>query len=385
VSSSPLVLERDVENREREDRRAPRTVRALPVHADVGLTFFTEFLVLGTSLGVLKLAAAHWGAAGFGEFVLARRALGWIQLPALLGMHLALARFVAMAGASGDRSGEARYIRSGARITITSILVMTAVLLIFERPLAFALLGNSLATSTLRALALAIAGLVVHTVVYGALRGKRRTRAANVLQAIVLGVVPLAAIMMPGTTVDQYLTTTGCAMLALGALVGGSILAEERHHVASLSDGAARRALLEYGASRVPGEVALGALFALPVILAAHRGGAVDAGELGLALSLLQLVGALFSPLGQALLPTISARVASGQCSSENGAYHSARRRDARDVGGDRYRGGNAVALEPVLRTTIWSCRAAGARGRARGGSLRSLRPTALRPGRDSL
>ena len=310
MSSSPLTFERP----EAARRRPPRSLRALPLRADVGVTFAVEFLVLGASLLTLRLAATHWGAAGFGDFVLARRALGWIQLPALLGLHLALARFVAMAEAAGRFREAAGYLRGGTQLIVASLAALVALLLVLQRPLAFLLLGDAGATDTMRAVALAIAGLVAHTVAYGALRGRRRTRAANALQALSLGIVPLVAITLPGVTVVRYLTLTGGAMLVGGALVAASMARGVRG--ATPSPGVTRslrRELLAYGAARVPGELALGALFALPVVLAAHRAGAVAAGQIGLALSLLQLVGALFSPLGQAMLPAISARVAKGE------------------------------------------------------------------------
>lgn len=280
----------------------------------MGVTFLVEFLVLGASLVTLRLAATHWGAAGFGDFVLARRALGWIQLPALLGMHLALARFVAMAEAAGEFKAAAGYLRGGGQLILASLIGLVALLLVFQTPLAFLLLGNDAATDTIRAVALAVAGLVAHTVAYGALRGRRRTRAANALQALSLGIVPLAVITLPDVTVVRYLTFTGGAMLIAGALVAAAMARGVRDAAPTPAEtGVLRSELLAYGAARVPGELALGALFALPVVLAAHRSGAVAAGQIGLALSLLQLIGALFSPLGQAMLPALSARVATGE------------------------------------------------------------------------
>lgn len=284
---------------------------------DLGLTFATEFVILGCSLGVLKLASAQWGAIGFGEFVIARRAMGWIQLPVLVGLHLALARFVAMARANGQASEEASLIRSAALISAVAIAIMATAMLIVPRATAYVLLGSANALSTLRALVLSIAGLVLHTVAYGALRGRRSTSAANAVQWVALGIVPVGTIVWPGITVVRYLTVTGLAMIALSAAVIVSLLMNVRAIKSTPADlRSARSTLLTYGAPRIPGEVALGALFALPVMIAAHRWGAIVAGQIGLAMSFLQLLGALFSPLGQAMLPTLSARVAEGDVRS---------------------------------------------------------------------
>jgi O-antigen/teichoic acid export membrane protein len=48
-------------------------------------------------------------------------------------------------------------------------------------------------------------------------------------------------------------------------------------------------------------------------VFAAHLWGPIEAGRVGLGLSLLQMIGAIFAPLGQVLLPTISAELARGE------------------------------------------------------------------------
>ena len=73
------------------------------------------------------------------------------------------------------------------------------------------------------------------------------------------------------------------------------------------------RELLGYGLPRVPGEFALAALFALPTTLAAHFGGIEEAGFVGLGVSLLSVVGSMFAPLGQIVLPSISTMAAHGR------------------------------------------------------------------------
>ena len=281
---------------------------------DLAVTFGTEFLILGASLLVLRLATQRWGPAGFGEYVLARRTLGWVQLPVLCGLHLALARYVSMAVAEADRDRQASYLAGGALILLASLTLMAVVLLGAPGQLAFLMLGTSDAAPTIRWLILPIAGQVLHAAVYGALRGQRMMRSANGLQAFNLGVVPIAVLLLPGITVPRFLATLGLVWIGVClCAVAGLLVVAPRVQADPAALRRAVRELLRYGIPRVPGEVALGALFTLPVIFAAHLSGTVEAGRISLGLSLVQLTGALFAPLGPVLLPTISAQVALAQ------------------------------------------------------------------------
>jgi O-antigen/teichoic acid export membrane protein len=63
---------------------------------------------------------------------------------------------------------------------------------------------------------------------------------------------------------------------------------------------------------RVPGEIALFGLFAIPPILVAHRVGISAAGYLAFALSLVTLAGSVFGPISLILLPVASELVTGG-------------------------------------------------------------------------
>jgi O-antigen/teichoic acid export membrane protein len=301
-----------IADRDRPAARKP--FAALALRLDLVLTFGIEFLILAASFVVLRLAAHRWGPAGFGEYVLARRSLGWIQLPVLCGLHLALARYIAMARAAEDRTREAAYLRGGLLIVAGSLGLMSACLLAVPGELAFLLLGDSGSAATIRVLVLPIGGMVLHTATYGALRGRQMVRAANALQAFSLGVLPLSAILVPRVTVRGFLALVGSSWILASVLAMIAIyLASPKVSVDRPTLRARVGDLFRYGFPRVPGEVALGALFTLPVTFAAHLAGSVEAGRIGLGLSVLQLVGALFAPLGQVLLPVVSTQLAKGE------------------------------------------------------------------------
>lgn len=278
------------------------------------MTLATELGVLFASLILLKLAAAFTGPAGFGEFVLARRLIGFLQLPTLCGVALGLTRAVAITHARGEIAKEWSYFDGAVLVTgCTSLAVMVG-LLVLSPQVAAVGMGRQDLAGLARAIAPGVAGLVLHAVAYGMLRGRRTMVQANLLQAVNLGLIPLLAFALPHLNVTRLVLATGVAQLvvALIALVAIRSPGPDRLGWKALREGPVRE-LLRYGAPRVPGEFMLGALSALPVTAAAHFGGPIAAGQIGLGQSVLTMLGALFAPLGQVMLPSISARVASGR------------------------------------------------------------------------
>lgn len=275
-------------------------------------TFVTEFLVLGSSILALKLAAVYWGTTGFGEFVLGRRVIGLLQPAILCGMGLAVTRNVAMARAARDQ-GEWDVLDGALVIVAGTLAVTLAIILPAGRLIAVGLFGDGHLAPLARALAPCLVGLVLHYVAYAVLRGRQESKPANLLQAVNLGILPLGAFALPGLSPAALLLWLGLAQCAvsIAALVwlrrpGPAIPA---WRVIWARTG---RGLFRYGAPRVPGEFMLGALGSLPVTAAAHQAGPVFAGQVGLGLSILTLVGSVFTPLGIIMLPRISARVATG-------------------------------------------------------------------------
>ncbi len=280
---------------------------------DYALTFVTEFATLGCSLGALKVAAVAWGAAGFGEYVLARRTLSLLQLPILCGMSVAVTRYVARARSSTAPGTERRYFAAGVLASMTSVGFAVLVLNAVPGPVAGVLLGSSSYSGMIRALSLAIAGLGLHGVAYGFLRGRLSMARANAMQALNLGLIPLAALTASRWGVVAVVTVMGVGWCVVGGVATAVILQRTARAQDGRSGlGGAVRELVGYGLPRVPGEFALGALFTLPVTVAVHYRGVTMAGFIGLGVAFVTMMGSLFAPLGQILLPAVTARAARG-------------------------------------------------------------------------
>ena len=270
---------------------------------DYAATFGAEFFVLVAGLLSLRLAAREFGTDGFGVYVLGRRSLALLQLPATCGMAIGLTRFLALH--AGDRARRSGYFRAGVMIALSTTALCFALLLASVRHGAALLFGDASDVVLLRALGVAMVGLVVHSIAYGVARGRLRMLVANGLQVVSLGLLPLAALSVPGISVSTLFVVLGLGWSVFGGVTLAAFHAAHRAGPA-LRDREAARTLLRFGVARIPGELALGALALLPVNLAAHVGGASAAGYLGIMTSLVTMIVSAFAPLGQLLLPQIA-------------------------------------------------------------------------------
>lgn len=279
---------------------------------DYGITFAAEFVTLAAGLLVLRLAASNWGTVGFGEYVLVRRTLSLLQLPILCNMGIAISRYVAIAGVQAGRHTSATYLLAATAVALGASLACAAVLLLLAGPVASLMFGSARFAPDIRVIAIALPGLVLHGVAYGYYRGRLQLLAANALQVLNLALMPLAAMAIPGASVRQAVLALAIAwnVVALAFMVL-PLLAARAERRDGIGDAIAE--LLRFGAPRVPGEFALVALFSLPTVITAHLGGLEQAGFVGLGVSLLSMVGSMYAPLGQIVLPSVSAMAASGE------------------------------------------------------------------------
>jgi O-antigen/teichoic acid export membrane protein len=276
----------------------------------------TEFAVLLATLLQMRLAAVYWGPQGFGEYVTARRVLGLIQLPLLCGVALGLTRYVSMA--AGDRRvNQGAYFAAGLLIVAATGSVTLAVLSQSSGLAAFLFFGSRDYSDLVRSVSFCLPGTLLHGVAYGWLCGRLQTGRACALQFVNLGLVPTLVFALRGLDVAEALTILGVAWSAAAACFTISILWSNGAHSWQRHDvGRGGLVLLQYGAPRIPAEAVLGIYFALPSILAAHWKGLEAAGFIGVGVSVVRMIGALFTPLGPVLMPTASALGAAGRFDS---------------------------------------------------------------------
>lgn len=276
-------------------------------------TFATEFTVLVSTLVVLRIAALYWGPTGFGEFIVARRTISFLHLPLLCGMGLAITRYVAVARQGATRRSEGAYFISGLLVALSATSMAAVVLWVGAEPLAYLFFGSPEHAAIVCSIALAVFGGVLHGLVYGLFRGRRMMGIANALQFVTSSLVPLVVFMLPGLQVAEMVALQGVlSCLVPGSMVLVLLLGLPAQSWKRTELRGAVTEVTSYGAPRVLGELTLSALLSLPVTVAAHFQGVETAGFIGVGVSLLSMVAALFAPLGHILLPSAAAWAASG-------------------------------------------------------------------------
>lgn len=277
-------------------------------------TMLTEIMVTISGVLILKVAASLLGPTGFGEYALARRAVGLLYLPSIMGLGIAAPRYIAIArsGAMSEHS-EGSFATATLTAGLVPALLVVLVLNVAPNLGAVALFGSDSLARVVPPATIALAGMALHSLVYAVYRGRSEMGLANVMQFVNLGLVPLVAFLRVSHDAATVLAATGGAWLGLSGIALLHVLYRERNDwrgMASMQNHL--RVLLRFGLPRVPGEFALVGLFAIPSLLAVRAHGVVIAGQFSAALSLLTIASGAFAPVGLVILPRASAQAAAG-------------------------------------------------------------------------
>jgi O-antigen/teichoic acid export membrane protein len=276
---------------------------------EYGETFATGFVVLACQLLTYKLAAHFLGKTGFAEYALARRTISILYPVVLLGLGVGLPRYVAMAAGRDDQQGEKQYLGATLWCVGLSSLLCVAILNLVPGALSYLFFGSREYAFLLFPMSLVVTGTAVHSVGYSYFRGILNMRAANLLQFVNLGLIPLAVFFVYGRSIRTALTVLGIVSTAVAAVAllftpWTAALEDNRRQV---------KELLRFGIQRVPGDFILMAMLALPATLVAHQSGIRAAGFVAFGISMVGVIGAVFAPFGLILLPKAGTLLASGR------------------------------------------------------------------------
>lgn len=135
---------------------------------------------------------------------------------------------------------------------------------------------------------------------------------ANILQAINMAITPIIAFAISNTTKGVFVTigliTSGICLICLFIIVKNL----DWHNIGLRLGLSSGKELVRYGFPRVPGDFAMAGLMSLPAVFTAHIAGIRKAGYVAFGVSVLNMTGGFFAPVGLILLPKASQLIASG-------------------------------------------------------------------------
>ena len=281
---------------------------------DFLVTFITEFCVILCVLATYKLADSFFGQKGFTDYSIVRRVIAMIQPVFLIGMHITIPRQIAFyVNESRQKSSE---IFLSAVIILFSISLFTSlVLLLFKKQFAILLFDNISYVKFITPLMLMLAGMTFHSAVYGYYRGMGLMNKANLMQIIMLGVIPLLSIYS-AAGVAPFLVITGVLWIIFSLIFLLTIIIGLKFSFSSVIKNI--RSTLGHGIQRFPADLGIAALLSMPVVFFTHAFGTTESGYLAFSISLLSMTGAALKPIGLVMLPHATLLVATKQYSELN-------------------------------------------------------------------
>ena len=274
---------------------------------DFLLTFATEFFVLASGLLVFKLVAQVLGKDDFLEYSLIRRTVSLIQPALLLGLGVGIPRYMSFSREPLNPGTADPFFTAGLCVLLPASLAFGILLLVLKRTFAFLFFGSSAYAPFIPPIGLMLLGLVLHAAVYSYFRGRLRMGPANLIQLINLALAP-PAVLFFAKRLLSLLIWLGIVWTAVSFIFLAGILIRIRPVFRGLFRP--MKTLLIYGLQRVPGDFGLAALLALPATFTAHLSGVSRAGAVAFGISVLNMAGTAFAPIGLILLPKASRMIA---------------------------------------------------------------------------
>lgn len=282
------------------ERFVPQGARRLA--GSLWVTLAGQAMMLCGLFLVTRISVHVFGAEGFGQYQVARRTLAVVAFPLMCGLGISLPRYVARD--IGNAREVTKWMISSLVFGAMLVAAVLGVGFLASSSIGKWVFGTTGERTLVLALILATAGMFCATLAIAALRGLSRFHYAALLQVVNGAIVPLVALISAEGQVARALVMSGIVWIAIAGLVFVRLGREWECHLPGMGSIAkAVKELFVFGVPRVPGDVALFGLFALPAYAAVLRHDIVRAGFLSVGLSLVQAIATAFASAGFVLLP----------------------------------------------------------------------------------
>jgi O-antigen/teichoic acid export membrane protein len=277
-----------------------------------GSTILTESTILFGQLIAYKLAASYLGKDGFSEYALARRTINLLQPASILGLNIAIPRYVAYSAGRRPADSPENYFAPALLIIGSALVVCLVLLNLMKKSAAFLFLGSPQHDDLIPAVGLFLVGLTLHMACEGYFRGRFAMTRANALRLINLGLMPVIIFPVFRDSAEGVLTAIGASMGVASAVA----LLFTRFGAGVTRLLARAGELVIYGLGRVPADLLQLAFISLPAILIAHLQGIGTAGFVAFGTSVMIMLCSLFPPVSSVLLPEASHMISRGDTDS---------------------------------------------------------------------
>lgn len=282
------------------------------LRADLRGTLIATLVVTLSTVLVTRLLAQALGPIEFGRYIVARRMLSVLAPIVTLMVADGLVRFTAMSRAPRERRN---WLFAGLLVAGIPSATVATLLVVFPGFLADLVIGFTPDGGVLAGFLCFLLGYSLHSVMYAMLRGTGDVHRANILNALIIGVLPVVAIA--ASDVEQaglaLLVVAGPFVLSAVFLLGVMASIKSPSPLVLGEVGEAMRTLVIYGGPRIPGALALNGILAFGPWLLGQSGNLSGAGHLGAGQLLLRVAEPGAVALGLVALPRVASMMANGQ------------------------------------------------------------------------
>ena len=268
---------------------------------DLIATGFVSLIILICIIVITRLLAQGLGPEKFGAYSLARTVVKTIITFAILGMNVAIPRYLAFHSNNPEKQKAYIFYGSGGVLVISLFFILVSV--VFPNTVGLFLFGRAQSRFLLYGTLILMIAHTLHMLTYAFFRGKLRMKYANLFQVLNIGLIPLfVALIWARTDAPTVLWAMGIATIAVIALPFlwqfiGSAFAINR------STSQEMKEIYGYSLPRVPADIGLGLMFVCGPWLAARMGDIREAGYFVVGQSVLNLISTILEAIGLVSLP----------------------------------------------------------------------------------
>ncbi len=284
--------------------------------SDVSYTVVGQVVVMALALLINKVVSNYLQPAEFAVFSIANRTASVLAFIMLLGLGIAIPRYMASARAKGDKRSERALFYSSCLLMFMASALVFIVVMVGGGEFARVVFGEISYESLVLPTLLFALGITLSTFVYSYFRGVDKFKQYNVLQ-IVFQAVSLSIVIISGTNIALQIASRGVVLgvLSLIILVYITLVIYKRGGVAFKKIKDHSVDLLSYCLPRVPGEAFLFSFTTVPLVIINAKFGLHATAAFATAITLNAIVVPLFQFVGLVLLPYVSKNLVHGKMS----------------------------------------------------------------------
>lgn len=263
-------------------------------------TYVVEFFVFLSALLCFRFAYILFDTEGFGQYSLFRRTIGLLSPFLMLGLQIALTRYIAQI-LNTDRGKDVyAYFLATILLSFAAFVIFVICVTIFDETFGWLFFGDAQYRFFVFPMIVVMFGVLIHSIVYSYFRGAMDMSKANVLQFMNLGIGNIIGFAF-FKDVSSVMLFTGAFWIVVSVTV--AFIFVRRYHVNFVEIVQKSKELFKYGIQRIPANVVSITLISLPSYIVTHKYGIELGGYVAFGASLLGIGATASNPVSLILLP----------------------------------------------------------------------------------